>query len=125
MKKNSGEIMIGLLVGLLIGGIILAIDSNNEAQRVADKTGIATSPLDVIAEDPAGSTIAVVAPAIAGAGVGWVIDTLSGSNDNGDSRDNNVSVDGEDNNVSITIVGDQDNDSTTQDNDSTDNSFNK
>ena len=120
MKKNSGEIMVGLLIGILVGSVILAIDSSNEAQEIANSTGMATSPLEVIAGEPGQSALTIFGPAVAGAGLGWVIDELGNdsSNDSGNSRDNTISVGGENNNISVTIIGDQDNDSANEDNDS-------
>ena len=125
MKKNSGEIILGLLIGLGIGIAILTVESSNRAQEIANSTGMATSPLEVIAGEPGQSALTIFGPAVAGAGLGWVIDELGNdsSNDSGNSRDNTISVGGEDNNVSVTIIGDQDNDSTNEDNDS--DSFNR
>jgi len=120
MKNNSGEIILGLLIGLGIGIAILTVESSNRAQEIANSTGMATSPLEVIAGEPGQSALTIFGPAVAGAGLGWVIDELGNdsSNDSGNSRDNTISVGGEDNNVSVTIIGDQDNDSTNEDNDS-------
>lgn len=120
MKNNSGEIILGLLIGLGIGIAILTVESSNRAQEIANSTGMATSPLEVIAGEPGQSALTIFGPAVAGAGLGWVIDELGNdsSNDSGNSRDNTISVGGENNNISVSIVGDQDNDSTNEDNDS-------
>lgn len=123
MKNNSGEIMVGLLIGLLVGSVILAIDSSNEAQEIANSTGMATSPLEVVASQPGESALTVLGPAVAGAGVGWVIDQLGGNGDNKhSSRDNEINVSGEDNAVNITISGDSDNDTSNEGDDGSYNS---
>jgi hypothetical protein len=116
MKKNSGEIMVGLMVGLLIGSIALYITSGNEAQRLADMHGTPVHQADVIAEDPGKSAFVLFAPAIAGAGIGWALDEMSGGKGGNSSRDNDVRVDAYQGNVTISVSGDsrQDNDTTTR-----------
>jgi len=100
MNKKSGEVVIGLLVGLAVGTAILMIDANNEAQEVANRTGIATSALDVIADQPGQSTFTLLGPAAAGAGIGWAIDELSGKNDE-KKEDNSITVEGNGNVVVV------------------------
>lgn len=122
MKHKSGEAILGgIIIGAIVGAIILVIDAGNTAQDIANRTGIATSPLEVIADDPGGSALSLAAPAVAGAGIGWIVDELSGKNDSkSNSRDNNISVSGEDNDVNITIDGDDSDDDINEDNDEND-----
>ena len=105
MKKNSGEIVIGLLVGLAIGAAMLWINSGNEAQLRANETGVATSQVDVIADAPGKSALTLFGPAVAGAGVGWALQELSGGGSEA-SRDNSVRINDNDGTVNVNIRGD-------------------
>lgn len=117
MKNKRGDILLGLLVGLGIGAAMLLINAGNEAQRQANISGMEVSPMEVIAEDPATSTLTVVGPAVAGAGVGWALDQLT---DDGasSSRNNEINIDAAYGSVSVNISGDsqQDNDTSNEDN---------
>ena len=101
MNKKSGEIVIGLLVGLAVGAAILIIDAGNEAQEVANRTGVGTSAMDVIADQPGQSTFTLLGPAAAGAGIGWAIDELSGKNEE-KTEDSSIQVDG---NGNVIVIG--------------------
>ena len=105
MKSKSGEVVIGLLVGLAIGAAILIVNSGNEAQQMANATGMDTSPIDVIADNPGKSALTLFGPAVAGAGVGWALQELSGG-DSEASRDNNVRINDNDGTVNVSIRGD-------------------
>jgi hypothetical protein len=105
MKKNSGEIVIGLLVGLAIGAAMLFVNSGNEAQQMANATGVDTSPIDVIADQPGKSALTLFGPAVAGAGVGWALQELS-SGDSEASRDNNIKVNDNSGTVNVNVRGD-------------------
>lgn len=121
MNRKGEAILGGILIGLLLGGLMLYISSGRTAQEQADATGLTVSQWEVIQDSPGESTLTVVAPAVAGAGVGWLLDTVTDSGGNGgSSRDNSVTVNGGDGQVNITITGDQDNDETNEDNDETD-----
>ena len=69
-------------------------------EEVANRTGISTSPLDVIADQPGQSTFTLLGPAAAGAGIGWAIDELSGKNDE-KTEDNSITVEGNGNVVVV------------------------
>lgn len=115
MHKTSGEIVIGLLVGLLIGGTMLYVKSGKVAQQRANITGLTVSQWDVIAEDPGKSTLTVIGPAAAGAGVGWLVEqALDSGSDEGGSQDSTVTINGNEGTVSVSISGNQANTSSTR-----------
>jgi len=117
MKNKRGDaIIIGLLIGLVIGGAMLYVESGNEAQERANATGYPIHQSEVIAENPGRSAVMVFGPAVAGAGVGWALTEMSGSKKSNSSRDNDVRVDVYQGNVNISVSGDtqQDNDTTTR-----------
>lgn len=120
-EAKRGEVVIGLLVGLAIGSAMLWVNSRNYAQETANLSGRPVSQFEYLSQYPLESTITIVAPAGAGLGIGWLVETLSSSSGGNSSRDNVVSVGGEDNNVSVTISGDSDDDTNQEDNDGTDN----
>jgi hypothetical protein len=111
MKNNKrGDVLIGLLIGLAVGAAMLFVNSGETAQRMADSTGRDTSQWDVIANEPGKSTMTILAPAAAGAGIGFVLEEAFGGKDKGgSSQDNNIRVNTE-GNVNITVIGNQDND---------------
>lgn len=98
MKRNSGEIVIGLLVGLAIGAAMLWINSGNYAQEKANELGMEVSSAQYLSDKPGTLVLTVIAPAAAGAGVGWLLDELSGD-DKGEST--SISINGEYNTVNI------------------------
>ena len=100
MKKNSGEVVIGLLIGLAVGAAMLYVKSGQEAQERANQMGVAVSQWDVVTEQPGKSTLTVIAPAAAGAGIGWLLDEVS-SDDESSGNQNQVSITGDGNNVVI------------------------
>jgi hypothetical protein len=104
MKRNSGEIVIGLLVGLALGGIALWINSSNYAQEKANRLGRDVSQAEYLEEYPGKSVLTVVAPAAAGAGVGWLLDEAGvGGKDKKTNIENqtSVNVSGQYNSVSV------------------------
>ena len=105
MKRNSGEVVIGLLIGLAIGGIMAFMAASNEAQEVANATGQEQEVL------PRVEWSKVLVTGAAGAGIGWAVDQLGG--DSGGGRNTSINVKDNDGNVNIN-VGDssEDNDST-------------
>lgn len=107
MKKNSGEIIIGVLVGLAIGAAMLFINSGNYAQELANSTGVDTSRAEYLTDQPGTSILTVIAPAVAGAGVGWLLEetgvTSKKENKTTVERQTQIQVTGDDNNV---VVGD-------------------
>ena len=120
MNSKSGEVAVGLLIGLALGSILLYVNSAEKAQALADSSGKDVHQWSVISEEPGESVLTLVAPAVAGAGVGWVIDEFSGKNDSSNSRDNNVNVNVEEGDVNIGIDGDDQDNDTNEDNDEND-----
>jgi hypothetical protein len=112
MKKNSGEVVIGLLIGLAVGAAMLYVKSGQEAQERANQMGVAVSQWDVVTEQPGKSTLTVIAPTAAGAGIGWLLDEVSGGSDNGGGNVNINASTGE-GNVTVSVIGNQDNDTST------------
>lgn len=112
MKKNSGEIALFALIGLLIGSTMLYINTGREAQARANTLGVSVSQWDVVTENPGKSTLTVLAPAAAGAGVGWLLDEVSGGSDNGGGNVN-VNASTSEGNVTVSVIGNQDNDTST------------
>ena len=115
MSNKSGEaIIIGILVGAIIGSLSLYIISGSKAQELADATGREVHQSEVIRENPGQSVMTVVGPAVAGAGVGWLLDNINGDG-NEASRDNVIEVNS-DEAVTINISGDERSEVTTTDN---------
>ena len=112
MKKNSGEIALFALIGLLIGSTMLYINTGREAQARANTLGVSVSQWDVVKEEPGKSTLTVLAPAAAGAGVGWLLDEVTGGKDDGGGNVN-VNASTREGNVTVSVVGNQDNDTST------------
>jgi len=104
-QSEAGDIVIGLLVGLAIGAAMLWINSGNEAQELANASGRPVSQAEVIAEDPGKSALTLFGPAVAGAGVGWALQELSGDN-NESSRDNNIRINDNSGSVNVNVRGD-------------------
>lgn len=101
-NPKAGAVELGLLVGLAIGAVMLWINSGEEAQLRANETGVATSQVDIIADAPGKSALTLFGPAIAGAGVGWALDEMSGSDKKTTIQNQtSVNVSGHDNNVSV------------------------
>lgn len=109
MNSKSGEIALFALIGLLIGSTMLYINSGREAQVRANATGLTVSQWDVVTENPGKSTLTVLAPAAAGAGVGWLLDEVTGGEDKG-SGNVNINASTQEGNVTVSVIGDQDND---------------
>jgi hypothetical protein len=109
MNKQSGEVVLGLLVGLAIGAVMLWINAGNYAQEVANQTGQPVSTYQYIEDEPGVSAITVLLPAAAGAGVGWLIEEAGGGSKGSRSGSSaNVNITGE-NNV-VNIRGDEEGD---------------
>lgn len=111
MNSKSGEVVIGLLIGLAVGCVMLYVGSAREAQNRADATGVAVNQWTVISEEPGDSTLKVIAPAAAGAGIGWLLEEVSGSDKGG--RNTSISIRDNDGNVNIN-VGDSSEDNDTR-----------
>ncbi|HMO51906.1 MAG TPA: hypothetical protein PKE26_11035 [Kiritimatiellia bacterium] len=105
MKNNNrGEIVIGLLVGLAIGAAMLVIKSGNYAQNKANELGMPVSGMQYLADAPGAATIDVLLPAVAGAGVGWLLDEAGVSGSKKKSTVNNattIRVEGESHVINI------------------------
>lgn len=102
MKR--GEIIIGLLVGLVIGGAMLWINAGNYAQEKANRLGRDVSNAEYLSDKPGQSALTVIGPAVAGAGVGWLLDEAGiGGKEKKTNIENqtSVNVSGRDNNVSV------------------------
>ena len=125
MNKNSGEVVLGLVIGIAIGAVLLYVKSGELAQQRANASGVSVSQWDVITETPGKSTLTVIAPAAAGAGVGWLLEEVTGGSEEGSQRNNQVSVNGNEGTVSISISGDQQNTSSTRNDTSNDGSYNQ
>ena len=102
--NKRGDVVIGVLVGLAVGAILLYVETGRVAQERADKTGLSTSQAEVIGDEPGKSALTILGPAVAGAGVGWVLDNMNGDS-NKDSRDNVIEVNGYEP-ITIEISGD-------------------
>lgn len=107
MKQGSVEL--GILVGLLIGSVALWINSGERAQELANAQGREVSQWEAIQESPGKSMLTVVGPGAAGAGIGWLLDEVSGGSSGNSSESTSVTIEGEGN--SVVISRDQDNDS--------------
>lgn len=104
MKRNSGEIVIGLLVGLAVGAAMLWINSGNYAQELANSSGMDTSPAVYLTDKPGTSLLTVLTPAAGGAGLGWLLEEMAGDEDQKTEKVENqttISVNGRDNEVVI------------------------
>ncbi len=113
--RNQGSVELGILVGLLVGSAMLWINSGKRAQELADAQGREVSQWEAVQEAPGKSVLTVIGPGVAGAGVGWALEELSGSNDKSSSqRNNSVEVSGNEGTVNISISGDQENTSSTR-----------
>lgn len=107
MKTNSGEaIVLGLICGLILGGVMLYVQSGNYAQEKANALGREVHQSEYISDEPGKSALIVFAPALAGAGVGWALQEMSDDGKSGGSRDNSVRVDVYEGNVNVNIRGD-------------------
>lgn len=117
MKTNSGEaIVLGLICGLILGGVMLYVQSGNYAQEKANMSGREVHQSEYLSDEPGKSALTVFAPALAGAGVGWALEEMSNNGKSGNSsRDNEVRLEVYQGNVNISVSGDtqQDNDTTT------------
>lgn len=100
----AGDVVIGLLVGLALGIAALVVTSGNEAQNLANLTGRDVSPMEVITEQPGKSALVLFGPAVAGAGVGWALQEMSGGDSA--SRDNTIRIDGNQGDINVNIRGD-------------------
>jgi hypothetical protein len=107
MKKNSGEVIIGALIGLAVGAVMLWINAGNYAQTQANSTGMEVSSAQYLSDEPGISLMTVIGPSAAGAGIGWALEEFSSSNSDGSSesesgRDSTtISVDGDGNTVQV------------------------
>ena len=104
MRSNSGEVVTGLLIGLAVGAVMLFVGTGKQAQRIADTEGRAVSQWEVIMQQPGKSALTLGGPAAAGAGLGYLVESL----DNSKSSDGNLNITATENsgNISINISGD-------------------
>jgi hypothetical protein len=99
---KSGEVVLGLLVGLAIGVAALVINAGGEAQMRADASGREVALMDVIVDEPGKSALTVFGPAAAGAGIGWALEEMSGGN-SGNQRNTSINIDGNEGTVSVNV----------------------
>ena len=104
--NKRGEVVTGLLIGLAVGGIIWLVNANNYAAEKANKQGGTVYFSEYAKDEPAESALVVFGPAAAGAGVGWLLDAISGDK-GGSSRDNNIDI-RSNGGVSVVVSGDSD-----------------
>lgn len=102
--NKRGEVVTGLLIGLAVGGIIWLVNANNYAAEKANREGGTVYFSEYAKEEPGESALMVFGPAAAGAGVGWLLDALSGGDKGGNSQDNNIDIDAE-GGVYVTVSG--------------------
>lgn len=103
--NKRGEVVTGLLIGLAVGGIIWLVNANNYAAEKANKQGGTVYFSEYAKDEPAESALVVFGPAAAGAGVGWLLDAISGDKGGGSSRDNNIDI-RSNGGVSVVVSGD-------------------
>jgi hypothetical protein len=110
MRRNSGEVVTGLLIGLAVGALIAFVRAGNYAQVRANQTGQDVSVFAYFQEQPGEASVVVISPALAGAAIGWVMDEVTDDSKSSPSSQGstaNVNVTGE-NNV-VNIRGDESN----------------
>jgi hypothetical protein len=103
-KSNDGEAMTLALVGLLIGCVILYINTGEQAQMMANSTGKDASQWEVIKSDPGTSVATVLLPAAAGWGIGYALDKVTGK-DSSDSQDTRLDIRGNEAPVTVYVTG--------------------
>lgn len=103
--NKRGEVVTGLLIGLAVGGIIWLVNANNYAAEKANQQGGTVYFSEYAKDEPAESALVVFGPAAAGAGVGWLLDAISGDKGGGSSRDNNIDI-RSNGGVSVVVSGD-------------------
>jgi hypothetical protein len=107
MRKNSGEVLIGLLVGVVISGVALYIVSGNHAQEKANLTGREVSQGEYFSDNTGGAVMLAIVPPLLGAGAGYLVDELAGNDDDNKAPTGNntggdsVAIAGDGNIVSI------------------------
>lgn len=84
-NAKSGEILTACLIGLAIGCVSALVHYNSYAQRRANETGMEFGASDYFSESPATAIGMPIAGALAGAGVGALIDGFSGKKNGSDS----------------------------------------
>jgi flagellar basal body-associated protein FliL len=84
-KRNhqSGEVLTACLIGLAIGAVAALVHYNSFAQQRANELGMEYGAADYFAESPVTAIGLPIAGALAGAGVGALINGFN--NDNNDS----------------------------------------
>ena len=81
MKRNSGEVIKAVLIGLAIGAIASVVHYNGYAQQRANETGQEFGVGDYVAEKPLMAIGLPVAGAAAGWGVGAILDNKASNKD--------------------------------------------
>lgn len=107
-ESQRGDVLVGLLIGLFVGGAMLYIQAGNYAQKIANETGQPVPNSALLADQPGESLIKVVAPAAAGAGIGWVLDQLGKE----DRKSRDINIHHIDDSVITVDTGNSDDDTT-------------
>jgi hypothetical protein len=85
MNKKSGEILTIALIGLAIGAVASVINYNSWAQQKANLTGMEIGAGDYMAEEPVAAFGMPIGGALLGAGIGAIVDGMSGGSKGDDS----------------------------------------
>ena len=83
MKRNGGEVLTAVLIGLALGAIASVVHYNGYAQQRANATGQEFGVGDYVAEQPVMAIGMPILGAAAGWGVGAILD--SGDDDKSDT----------------------------------------
>lgn len=85
MNKKSGEVLTIALIGLAIGAVASVINYNSWAQQKANLTGMEIGVGDYMAEEPMTALGMPIGGALLGAGIGAIVDSVSGGSKGDDS----------------------------------------
>lgn len=114
--NERGDAALFALIGLLIGSVMLYVESGNKAQEQANLTGREVHQANVIRDDIGTSAATLLLPAAAGWGVGYVLDNVAGSEGDEKSQDNGIEISGNSSPVTVNITGNPQTETTTTDN---------
>jgi len=101
MNSKSGEVMTGLLIGLAVGAVMAFVAAKNEAKHQANLSGTEVSVMEVIKHEPGAYALKTATPAVAGAGLGWLIESINDKS-TGDRYDYNITQNGD---QSAVVIG--------------------